>query len=247
MAITGATLRDTGSPGGFTGSPMDGQNCTMCHTSFVAQTVPNLISADIPQQGYESGQRYQITVTGSHTGATTMGFELTAESGDGKAGTFTVSSGSTRLVNSDNAVTHTNQGVAASGGSRTWTVNWTAPATGTGNVTFYVAVNGGNGNSVPAGDQIYLSSLTVSERSVTAARLQALANTSPFFYPNPATDYLYMTGSGQGVIAITDLSGNLLIEQPDAARIDLGSLASGAYFIKKIEGGRTRSAIFIKK
>ena len=248
MAITGATLRDTGSPGGFTGSPMDGQNCTMCHTSFVAQTLPGLISTDIPQEGYEPGQQYQITVTGSHTGAATMGFELTAESGNNKVGNFTASSAAVQLVNRNNAVTHTSEGIATTNGSRSWTINWTAPGNGTGDVTFYAAVNAGDGSDLPLGDQTYLSSLTVSERSVTAVRLHTLDNTSQFFYPNPATEYLYMNeAAGQGVVTITDLSGNLLIEQTDAARIDLSSLASGAYFVKKIQAGQTQSAVLIKK
>jgi len=248
MAITGATLRDIGSPGGYTGSPMDGQNCTTCHTSFVAQTVSNLISTDIPQEGYEPGRQYQITVTGSHTGASTMGFELTAESGNSKVGNFTASSGAVQLVNSNSAVTHTAEGIAAANGTRSWTVNWTAPANGgAGDVTFYAAVNAGDGNDVPVGDQVYLSSLTVSERSITAVRLQALENTGQFFYPNPAADFLYMTRTGQGSVIITDLSGNLLIEQSDTDRIDLRGLASGAYFVKTTGTGQVQSAVLIKK
>lgn len=247
IAITGATLRETGSPGGYTGSPMDGQNCTMCHTSFVAQMVTNLITTNIPQEGYEPGRQYQITVAGSHTGAATMGFELTAESGNSKVGSFSASSTAMQLVNNNSAVTHVGNAINTTNGSRSWTVNWTAPENGVGDVTFYAAVNAGDGNDMPTGDQTYLSSLTVSESSVTAVRMQVFDNASQFFYPNPAVDFLYMTEAGQGSVTITDLSGNLLISQDDADRIDLNGLASGVYFVKKTWEGQTQSAVLIKK
>ena len=48
--------------------------------------------------------------------------------------------------------------------AHTFTVNWTAPATGVGDVTFYVAAVGANGNgSNGTGDVTYTKTLTVTE------------------------------------------------------------------------------------
>ena len=154
-----------GSPGGKTGSPGDGgATCTQCH-SGTAQAQGGLISTTIPFSGYEPGQTYTVTVTESLTGISKYGFELTAESTGGvKQGTFSVTDPArVKKVNGGNAVTHTSGGTVASGDSISWSVDWTAPAAGTGQVTFYTAVNATNSNGGNSGDQIYTGSRMVSE------------------------------------------------------------------------------------
>ena len=154
-----------GSPGGKTGSPGDGgATCTQCHAG-TAQAQGGLISTTIPFSGYEPGQTYTVTVTESLNGISKYGYELTAESSGGiKQGTFTVTDPArVKKVNGGNAVTHTSGGTVASGGSISWSVDWTAPAAGTGQITFYTAVNATNSNGGTSGDQIYTGSRMVSE------------------------------------------------------------------------------------
>jgi hypothetical protein len=153
----------TGSPGGRTGSVGDnGNNCTACH-SGTAQTVSGWITSNIPPTGYLAGETYTITATGTHTGVGKFGFELTAEDAAGqKTGAFIITNAAqTKLVNQNKAVTHTSGGTTPSGNSKSWSMDWTAPAASAGNVTFYAAFNAADGTGGTGGDVIYLSTTTV--------------------------------------------------------------------------------------
>lgn len=152
-----------GSPGGYTGSAGDGnQTCTSCHGGS-ATNQSGWISSNIPASGYTPGQTYQISLTAVHSGAPRFGFELTSENSNAqKVGTFVITEPSrTRLVNQNRSVTHTFAGTSASGGTTTWTVNWTAPLTNIGQVRFFAAVNAANGNGGTSGDVIYRTTLFV--------------------------------------------------------------------------------------
>ncbi|PLX03865.1 MAG: hypothetical protein C0595_05490 [Marinilabiliales bacterium] len=155
----------TGSPGGKTGSTGDGgTTCTQCHSgTSIPQS--NWITTDIPVDGYTAGETYTVTVTGTHTGVVKMGFEVTAENTSGtKKGTWTLTDATrTKFTNGNAAVTHTSAGNVPSGNTNTWSMDWTAPVAGTGDIKFNAAVNAANGNGNNTGDQIYTTVLTVSE------------------------------------------------------------------------------------
>ncbi len=128
------TLYPTGAPAGYTGSPGDGQNCTSCHGG-TATSSTGWITSNIPASGYVPGTTYQITATNSLTGSGKFGFEVSPQNASGTLlGTLAAGTNS-QLVGGGKYVTHTN----ASPSISTWTFNWTAPAAGTGNVTFYGA------------------------------------------------------------------------------------------------------------
>lgn len=154
-----------GSPGGKTGSPGDnGATCTECH-SGTATTQAGWITSNIPAEGYTPGETYNVTATGTHKGVQRFGFEATAENSAGsKTGTLSIiNSNETKLANQNHSVTHKNTGTTPMGNSKSWSFNWTAPAAGTGDVTFYAAFNAANGNGNSTGDVIYKSSLAVVE------------------------------------------------------------------------------------
>lgn len=153
----------SGSPGGRTGSPGDNNaTCVECHTG-TANAISGWITSDIPEEGYTPGQTYQITATGTHSGVARFGFELTAENTSGdKVGAFTITDAArTKLVNANQAVTHTFNGITPTGNTNSWSMNWTAPATDIGQVRFYAAFNAANGDGGTGGDVIYVSNLFV--------------------------------------------------------------------------------------
>lgn len=122
-----------GAPAGYTGSPGDGHNCTSCHNGS-ATTVSGWITSTIPAEGYTPGTNYTITVTLTGTG--TKGFEVSPQNASGAVlGTLAAGTGS-KLVGSGQYVTQTS---AKTSNPAVWTFTWTAPAAGTGNVTFYGA------------------------------------------------------------------------------------------------------------
>lgn len=163
-AIVALIAFSTGSPGGKTGSPGDGgANCTECHTG-TPNPVDGWINSSIPPEGYVPGQQYTVTAIGNHAGVVRFGFELTAEDDAGtKVGTFTISDPlQTQYTNSQAAITHTVDGITPAGNMKVWNMNWMAPATNVGDITFYAAFNAADGSSGTTGDVIYLSTLTVS-------------------------------------------------------------------------------------
>ena len=160
----------TGSPGGKTGSPGDGgANCTECHSGTPNQ-VDGWIISDIPVQGYVPGQDYTITAIGNHPGVVRFGFELTSEDVSGaKVGTLTIADPlQTQYTNSQHAITHTINGITPAGNMKVWHMNWQAPPSNIGDITFYAAFNAADGSTTTTGDIIYLSSLTVNPTSPPA-------------------------------------------------------------------------------
>jgi hypothetical protein len=158
----------SGSPAGYTGSPGDGKNCSNvsggCHNSGAATTVPGLITSNIPGTGYVAGSSYTITAT--VTGTQNKGFEVSPQNASGTLlGTLTAGSGS-KLVGGGKYVTQNN---AVGGSSATWNFTWTAPAAGTGTVTFY-------GAFALARTYTRLSTLVVNE---AATPLAATATATP--------------------------------------------------------------------
>ncbi len=151
-----------GRTGAYSGSPGDnGTNCTNCHSGAPAN-IMNVITTNIPSSGYDPGVTYTIIVSISHPSNNTFGFQLSAEdSNDTKIGGFGAPNNSVQVVNSGNAVTHTSSGNSGTSNARTWTVDWTAPTAGTGDVTFYVACLASSGQNT--NNQVSLSSKTVSE------------------------------------------------------------------------------------
>jgi hypothetical protein len=172
-----------GSPGGYTGSPGDGKNCKNCHGGSYS-TVSGWITSDIPAAGYTPGSSYTITVT--LTGSGNKGFECSPQnSSGGLLGTLTAGSGQ-HLVNGSKAVTHSSKKTS---NPATWTFTWTAPAAGTGDVTFY-------GAFTVTKSVTKLSTLTVSESS--PAPLTVTATATPSSICSGSTSQLSASAAGGG-------------------------------------------------
>jgi len=163
--ITGyAFAYPSGSPAGYTGSPGDNHHCVSCHNGSSA-TVTNWITSDIPAAGYTPGTVYNLTVTVTGSGA--KGFEVSPQNPTGlQLGTLAAGSGS-KLVGGTKYVTQSSSSSAA---TKIWNFTWTAPAAGTGVVTFYGAFT----VNKPV---TKLSTLQVSEN--TATPLSATATATP--------------------------------------------------------------------
>ena len=153
---------------GYTGSPGDfNQTCASCHGGSPVTVAANAITSTIPATGYVPGQTYTITVTANHPTFNRFGFMITAEanSNNAKAGTWIITNSSQTQISPTNYVAHTSGGTMGSNNSKTWSMNWTAPAAGTGAVTFYAAINRTNNNSATSGDQVATATLSVSENT----------------------------------------------------------------------------------
>ncbi|MEO8087156.1 MAG: choice-of-anchor V domain-containing protein, partial [Bacteroidota bacterium] len=165
-----ANSHQNGSPATRTGSPGDGgATCKNCHSGPTPTTEAGLITSNIPVSGYTGGQTYTITATIARGGHTKFGFEISPQNITGtQLGTLIVTNTTEmQLVGTGKYITQKTAGTSGTG-SRTWLFDWTAPATGTGNVTFYGAFNITNSGNNSSGDTTVLSTLTVPECTVPA-------------------------------------------------------------------------------
>jgi hypothetical protein len=164
-----------GAPGGYTGSPNDGQTCGVSGCHGVTPTeVTGYISSNVPLSGFVPGQLYEITVTVPGTGA--KGFEVSPQNTSGKLmGVLTAGTGN-KLVNANKSVTHS---IAVGINPAVWKFSWTAPVKGTGAVTFY-------GAFVSTFTNVFKSTLVINENP-TAGIHSAIPDNFTFS-PNPVSD-----------------------------------------------------------
>lgn len=238
----------SGSPAGRTGSPGDGMNCTSCH-SGTALPQAGLITSNIPIEGYIPGQTYTITGTITTSGKTKFGFEISPQNTTGnlKGTLILTNTSATQLVGSGKYITHKSSGTSFPSGTALWSFDWTAPVTGSGDLTFYGAFNSSNSNGSSSGDAISLSSLAVSEAPTGIADINNNSN-QVLIYPNPVCDKLFITTGSTGqknmTVSIIDVAGKLVkeIESADGS-IDFTDISKG-YYVLKI---KTADGVFIKK
>jgi Secretion system C-terminal sorting domain/SprB repeat len=156
----------SGAVSGKAGDPAGGfATCTDCHSGAAATPQNGWITANIPVAGYTPGTSYTITATAVSIGTTRFGFEISPQNASGTfLGTMALlTPTTTQLVGSNHYITHTSSGTTGTTGFHTWQFRWTAPASGSGPVTFYGAFNATNSNGGSSGDVIYTSQLTVSQ------------------------------------------------------------------------------------
>ncbi len=238
-----------GSPGGRTGSPGDNSNnCTGCHTGS-PQQVSEWITTDIPQGGYLEDQTYTITLTATDANAQKFGFELTVEDVNGnKTGLLSITNSTeTKLVNNNNAVTHTAEGNTPENNTKVWSTEWTAPEESTGDVFFYAAVNAADGDGTSSGDLIYLTNAAISPNLTTTK-----TNKKNVFslFPNPSTGIINISMTEicqKSEIVIYNSFGQKIMKlrpENEITTIDFSGLAKGMYFVRTSEAVSEKLIIY---
>lgn len=239
-----AHSNSSGGPAGHTGSPGDGRSCATsgCHTGLPVQNQTGLITSNIPSTGYVPGETYTITASASAAGISRWGFQVSPQKVNGQlvGSLINTSANETQIVGSGKYITHRFGGTSGAG-QRTWTFDWVAPISGTGDFVFYGAFNASNNLGNSSGDQIILSSLAISE-DVTAS-LSSLSRNDRFkVYPIPASTDLYVESrfslTEEADIQLIHLSGRKAVE----TRI---TPIQGKYHIKLDQFRQLESGVYI--
>ena len=225
-----------GSPGAKTGSPLDNNNCTACH-SGTANTGSGTLSVATnidPVQGYIAGQTYSITVQIIQSSTNRFGFEITCEEGNfgsAKTGTFGITDNTnTKFVNNNDAVTHKQAGTT----SNAWTMNWTAPQSGvSGGVIFYVSAIAANNNGNNNGDEVYTTSRPFPEApssiSETHNNITAFVNPISKDIMINAVEPIYISN-----LEVYDISAKLVYSKKEVllpSTINVDFLDAGIYIL----------------
>lgn len=252
-----AHTNGAGAPSGRTGSPGDGVTCNSgsCHSGPAVTDQVATITSDVPVGGYVPGTTYNITATATKTGVSEFGFQISPQNASGtKLGEFvTPLPAGTQFANPNTGlankyVTHTSLGTAGTG-TKTWTLQWTAPAQGTGTVTFYGAFNFTNSNNNDNGDVIKNVTLTIVENTSIGINEADGGNEGFVVFPNPASDIINVSFFLYDETIVTaevfDINGRLVKQvttenhNPGRHEIKLyahGDMEAGIYFIRLNDG-----------
>jgi hypothetical protein len=238
VICTGAVIIDSnrnvysnaaGAPSGCTGSPADGTTCANggCHTGSAVTPVAGWITSTIPAGGYTPGQTYSITAKAKYVGRSTFGFELSPQDAAGNI-LGTLVAGASSQVGSAGYITHRKNSIAATD-SASWTFSWTAPASGSGSLTFYGAFNCANGNASVSGDLIYTSSLMVNEAPSPGVDAGIAAVISPVLFGCSSSIMPVVKIQNFGTTTITSATINYHLDaNAPTAFAWTGSLVTGA-------------------
>jgi hypothetical protein len=262
IALSGLFSVDThsnpnGAPAGAAGAPNDpanGCNRSGCHSgSSTLRT--GLINSDVPSTGYVPGQIYTFTIQITEAGISKWGFQVSPQADDGTLlGTLTLTDATqTRFAAGGGTkyITHTTAGNSGSTGSKSWTFDWTAPAAGTGDVTFYTYVMASNNNGSTSGDQLFRESVTFQESS--GVGFNSLSNSKLEVFPNPSSTGFFMVNglsTDLNLVKMFDVNGKLVLNELltfGNNTISTAGFEKGIYFVS-LEGkqGRTVKKIIIQ-
>ena len=254
IALCSTTLSvnssSSGAPSGKANDPASGSaNCTDCHsgTANNATAAQASITSTIPAAGYTPGTTYTITANVNFTGRSKFGFQVSPQNAAGTLlGTLINTSTQTKLVGAAKYVTHTTAGNSGAN-TKSWTFDWTAPAAGTGAVTFYGSFMASNGDGGTSGDIIYTTSYAVTE-AVASGISEVEANTNALTVIN-LKNALQISYNAQSVATASDelytLNGTLVsttsFEQQNAGAVNLNvdvkeGLNTGIYIVKVQQG-----------
>ena len=172
MAMT-PEKSSSGAPAGHTGAPGETTCATSsCHDDNAMNSGPAILSVDLGSATkYVPGRTYPIKIRITEPSVERFGFQLVAlvNSDSANAGNFLLSDViRTQTVKSlyqyldREYVTYTYDGTdAVSTGVGEWTLNWKAPASDVGNITFFASAVSANDDETDKGDYVYTKAVTI--------------------------------------------------------------------------------------
>jgi hypothetical protein len=133
---------------------------------------------------------------------------------------------------------------------KSWTVDWTAPNTDEGEITFYAAFNAANGNGGTSGDVIYKSMASYEQSTIGIG--DEIAASSVILFPNPAMNFLNIDFPGSltsSEISLYNTSGQIVgkYRTEGNMKLDISDLEQGFYFMHIESGDRRIIKKFIKQ
>jgi len=255
---------NTGAPGDETLSNGSSRTCITCHggSAIAVDLDIDILNTDgspLENNTYIPGSTYNMSVTISATtgNPAEYGFQMLAltDSDEQEVNTWANPSANTEIAFASNTGrTYVEQSVPSS--SNTFTMDWTAPESGKGDVTFYSCGNGVNGNGSTSGDGANCSTLTLTEAQSNAVVKLNRAALQLALSPNPATDLLQVEIDTQlnddFQLNILNMNGQLIRTQrwpsttSDKVNLDVSELTSGMYFIQLTNKAYSSTSKWIK-
>jgi hypothetical protein len=244
IIIAGAILvmvnsSNANGPGGDrTGAPGSSGNCSSCHGGTanlggdIVISAVDKTTATVATE-YTPGKTYTIGIKMGGT-STKKGFQITAiNSSNVGIGTFSGNSTGTRIYSSGNRSIcgHNTPGLGV------WYVDWTAPATASGTVSFYASGVVSNANGSDNGDQMVKTSFNLT--AAAASKTEQINSAINFtVYPNPASHELKFS-SVVSSVSIMNQTGKIVYSGNNVNQVNIENFANGLYFVNAIGENQT--------
>lgn len=261
LALSNSSGRASFSGQGATTAPGDGTVCSSCHNggnygASVNVRLKDKVSGETVTE-YTPNETYDVEViVGTTTAPGGYGFQVIALKDTDNSSVSTWANNVTpntkfKTIGSRQYFEQANvlpDSIMVS--------EWTAPAAGTGSVTFYAAGNAVNGTGTSANDQAVTNEFTFTESTTSTSSLTKMGIRMNTF-PNPTIDVLNlsleMNASKELTINIYNLEGkrmetqNVMTQSGDNQfRFDVASYNSGMYFLEVADGTNQTAIRFVK-
>jgi hypothetical protein len=157
-----------GAPPGVTGG-FGEPTCVQCHSGSGLNAPGGSLEVDGLPARYTPGETYRLIVRLRRADVAAAGFQLSARTAGGaQAGTLSSPGRHTQVQADRGGVQYAGHAEAGSDptapGVAEWSVGWTAPASGAGEVRFHAAANAANGDRSPWGDHVYTAARSLPPR-----------------------------------------------------------------------------------
>jgi hypothetical protein len=260
---------------GSSGDPFTGATCVQggCHAGPSQPSTSNLLTLNIGTGNptttlnnsfqYTPGQIYNLGFA-LNSSSGRYGFQIVPLKADSTmAGSFTVSSASTTEIHTlgvqGTATYKQYMGHKSANTTKNWVFKWTAPAAGSGNVTFYYAYNLANADGqATSADVIHNGSVTITEGAGTGIADISTKVADLNIFPNPITNNFGLSfnliEANQVAAQLYTLDGKLakeLINEKMSGgafnqQFDIAEFPAGIYLVKINVGDASVSKKIIK-
>ena len=235
---------------GNTGAPGDaGTTCASsnCHgsTAILVDLDIAVIDGDGNEvTSYVENQTYTARVTINHTGGgapAAFGFQLVSltDSDNQDIASFANPASNVKIATASSTGRQYAEHNGPSG-SNVFEVDWTAPSTGSGQVTFYAAGNGVNGNGTSAGDGGNTASFSLGEDMSSSNTNLVAEKWGLNLYPNPVQSDMNLEMNadldGSFLMTIIDVAGRAVESRQvnlvsGKITVSVGNLPTGNYSV----------------
>lgn len=200
----------SGPGGNRTGSPGSSGNCSGCHSNAQVSGSVDIAVKDLNGNlvtSYIPNSKYNITVT-STGNSSKYGFQFTAmNSSNQKTGTYGTAPSNTSVYNAGQAQIWGHTSPATSSQSASWTIEWTSPAAGSGDINMYTASVISNGNNSDNGDFVATKNMKLTESPTNSSDKIATNEFRVYF---DQTNSVVKANQSLKRILVWDFSGKLV-------------------------------------
>lgn len=243
-----------------TGGPFSDAPCQFCHTTgaFSPNLTVEIIDGENTVSEYEPGKSYTLKATiSADAAAQVFGFQtvILKESDNTNAGSFGDAPDGMSVIELDGRQ-YAEHNIPNT--EPVFEIEWTAPASGTGEVNIYAACVAGNNNISNTGDgsvylvePIKLTELITSTEKINPVFANLKLLTNPVY--NALNLKIFTLEQGSYQLNIASISGQIvknkavsLLAGDNLEIIDLSMLTSGTYILQITDGKAIIAEKFVK-